>query len=151
MSRINPNFGRRKVRPTPPSAPQRTTEPGTGQDAAWRNTRNTAGWILREARNERISNDLRLAVTALLVSLQKLGVTTKLLPPDGHRPRTPLTKRELQVLLGISQGQSNAEIGRALFVSEDTVKTHARRLYRKLRARDRAHAVAVGFQIGLLS
>ncbi len=42
----------------------------------------------------------------------------------------------------MADGKSNAEIGRELFVSEDTVKTHARRLFRKLGARDRAHAVA---------
>ena len=44
----------------------------------------------------------------------------------------------------MADGKSNAEIGRELFVSEDTVKTHARRLFRKLGARDRAHAVAAG-------
>ncbi len=65
--------------------------------------------------------------------------------------RTPnLTERELQVLRGMADGKSNAEIGRDLFVSEDTVKTHARRLFRKLGARDRAHAVASGFRVGLV-
>jgi DNA-binding NarL/FixJ family response regulator len=62
-----------------------------------------------------------------------------------------LTERELQVLRGMAEGKSNAEIGRDLYVSEDTVKTHARRLFRKLKARDRAHAVAVGFRAGTLS
>jgi len=67
-------------------------------------------------------------------------------------PRRPvLTERELQVLHGMAEGKSNAEIGRDLFVSEDTVKTHARRLFRKLGARDRAHAVAAGFRAGLVS
>ena len=37
-----------------------------------------------------------------------------------------------------------------LFVSEDTVKTHARRMFRKLGARDRAHAVAEAFRSGLV-
>ena len=46
----------------------------------------------------------------------------------------------------MAEGKSNAEIGRELFVSEDTVKTHARRLFRKLGARDRAHAVAAAFR-----
>jgi DNA-binding NarL/FixJ family response regulator len=66
------------------------------------------------------------------------------------RLRAPLTERERQVLHGMADGRSNAEIGRELFVSEDTVKTHARRLFRKLGARDRAHAVAVGFRSGVL-
>jgi DNA-binding NarL/FixJ family response regulator len=71
---------------------------------------------------------------------------------EPARPRRPaLTERELQVLHGMADGKSNAEIGRDLFVSEDTVKTHARRLFRKLGARDRAHAVASGFRIGLVS
>ena len=51
----------------------------------------------------------------------------------------------------MADGKSNAEIGRELFVSEDTVKTHARRLFRKLGARDRAHAVAAGFRAGLVT
>jgi DNA-binding NarL/FixJ family response regulator len=71
---------------------------------------------------------------------------------DAERVRrVVLTERELQVLRGMAEGKSNAEIGRELYVSEDTVKTHARRLFRKLRARDRAHAVAVGFRSGALS
>jgi DNA-binding NarL/FixJ family response regulator len=71
---------------------------------------------------------------------------------EPNRPRRPaLTERELQVLHGMADGKSNAEIGRDLFVSEDTVKTHARRLFRKLGARDRAHAVASGFRSGLVS
>ncbi|WP_091555310.1 response regulator transcription factor [Micromonospora pattaloongensis] len=65
--------------------------------------------------------------------------------------RITLTERELQVLRGMAEGKSNAEIGRDLFVSEDTVKTHARRLFRKLGARDRAHAVAAGFRAGLVA
>ncbi|MDP9815952.1 DNA-binding NarL/FixJ family response regulator [Spirilliplanes yamanashiensis] len=69
--------------------------------------------------------------------------------PAGRR--LALTERELQVLRGMADGKSNAEIGRELFVSEDTVKTHARRLFRKLGARDRAHAVAAGFRAGLVA
>ncbi|SCE89947.1 helix-turn-helix transcriptional regulator [Micromonospora chokoriensis] len=73
--------------------------------------------------------------------------------PSARPSRTSigLTERELQVLLGMAEGKSNAEIGRELFVSEDTVKTHARRLFRKLGARDRAHAVAAGFRAGLVA
>jgi DNA-binding NarL/FixJ family response regulator len=81
--------------------------------------------------------------------------STLVVPAQRERepvaPRRPqLTERELQVLHGMADGKSNAEIGRDLFVSEDTVKTHARRLFRKLGARDRAHAVASGFRSGLL-
>jgi DNA-binding NarL/FixJ family response regulator len=75
-------------------------------------------------------------------------------PPEPMPPtrrRLALTERELQVLRRMADGKSNAEIGRELYVSEDTVKTHARRLFRKLGARDRAHAVAAGFRAGLVA
>jgi DNA-binding NarL/FixJ family response regulator len=84
------------------------------------------------------------------------GPSWRVGPRAGDRPevvarRMTLTERELQVLRGMADGKSNAEIGRELFVSEDTVKTHARRLFRKLGARDRAHAVAAGFRAGLVA
>jgi len=65
-------------------------------------------------------------------------------------PTPELTEREQQVLEGMSQGKSNGEIGRSLYLSEDTVKTHARRLFRKLGVSDRAQAVALGFRHGLV-
>jgi DNA-binding NarL/FixJ family response regulator len=73
---------------------------------------------------------------------------------SGRRTSGPsgdLTEREMQVLRGMSQGKSNGQMGRELFLSEDTVKTHARRLFRKLSAADRAQAVAQGFRRGLVS
>ena len=69
-------------------------------------------------------------------------------PPPGRAPQ--LTERERQVLEGMASGKSNGEIGRQLYLSEDTVKTHARRLFRKLGAADRAQAVALGFRWGLV-
>lgn len=66
--------------------------------------------------------------------------------PEGAR----LTARELEVLERMSEGMSNAEIGRDLRVTEDTVKTHAKRMYRKLEAHDRAQAVAIALRAGLL-
>lgn len=69
----------------------------------------------------------------------------------GRTPAVQLTERELQVLVGMSQGKSNASIGRDLYLSEDTVKTHARRLFKKLGVRDRAQSVAIGFRTGLLT
>lgn len=70
-------------------------------------------------------------------------------PPPGENV-PGLSEREHQVLVGISDGQTNAAIGRDLHVSEDTVKTHARRLFEKLGARDRAHAVRRSFELGHL-
>ncbi|MCW2635623.1 MAG: Response regulator containing a CheY-like receiver domain and an DNA-binding domain [Blastococcus sp.] len=66
-------------------------------------------------------------------------------------PVASLSLREMQVLPGMSQGKSNAQIGRELYLSEDTIKTHARRLFRKLGAKDRAEAVATGFRRGIMT
>jgi len=62
-----------------------------------------------------------------------------------------LTEREMQVLRGMSAGRSNGEIGQELYLSEDTIKTHARRLFVKLGAHDRAHAVLLGLRHNLLA
>jgi DNA-binding NarL/FixJ family response regulator len=61
-----------------------------------------------------------------------------------------ITEREFQVLRGMSEGKSNAAIGRDLYLSEDTVKTHARRVYSKIGAKDRAHAVLLALRHGIL-
>lgn len=71
-------------------------------------------------------------------------------PPAPAPALVELTKREVQVLVGMSNGRSNAQIGQELFLSEDTVKTHARRLFRKLGANDRAQAVAIGLRRGII-
>ncbi|WP_284748268.1 response regulator transcription factor [Amycolatopsis sp. RTGN1] len=80
----------------------------------------------------------------LVAALAHILVTTS-------ETRSPsLTERELQVLQWMSQGKSNGQIGRRLRLSEETVKTHARHLYRKLGARHRAHAVAYGLRHSLV-
>ncbi|MBU4215708.1 MAG: response regulator transcription factor [Actinobacteria bacterium] len=71
-------------------------------------------------------------------------------PSAPVAPLAPLTRRELEVLVGMSNGRSNGQIGQDLYLSEDTVKTHARRLFRKLGASDRAQAVAIGMRRGLI-
>ncbi|MGH3713588.1 MAG: response regulator transcription factor [Micromonosporaceae bacterium] len=97
-------------------------------------------------------DDLVTALTRGILMICPNGAPVVPIQRDtGGNHRVVLTERELQVLRGMSEGCSNAEIGRQLFVSEDTVKTHARRLFRKLGARDRAHAVAAAFRAGLVS
>lgn len=61
-----------------------------------------------------------------------------------------LSRRESQVLALIAQGLGDGEIGRELFLSVNTVKSHVRRVLSKLGAGDRTHAVAVAFERGLL-
>lgn len=56
----------------------------------------------------------------------------------------------MTVLLGIAQGKTNREIGRELYLSEDSVKGRTGRLMSKLGARSRAHAVHLGHVAGLL-
>lgn len=64
---------------------------------------------------------------------------------------TSLTTRECQVLDGMASGGTNRTIGATLGLGEDTIKTHARRLYSKLGVHDRAHAVSEGYRRGLLT
>lgn len=92
--------------------------------------------------------EVRVVVGQALIEPQP--TTDAGIPGQEERPVATLTDRELEVLSGMCEGQSNAEIGRALFLSEDTVKTHARRLFRKLGAADRAHAVAIALRRGLV-
>jgi len=61
-----------------------------------------------------------------------------------------VTKRQQDILVGIAKGAMNAEIARALFLSEDTVHTHVRGLFRKLKVGNRAAAVAVSYDLGIL-
>lgn len=61
-----------------------------------------------------------------------------------------LTDREIEVLAAIAKGGTNREVARELLVSEATVKTHLLHLYQKLGVRDRAAAVRVAFQRGLI-
>jgi DNA-binding NarL/FixJ family response regulator len=60
-----------------------------------------------------------------------------------------LTARELEVFRLITRGYSNAEIGRELFISDTTVKTHVTRLLQKLELRDRAQAIVLAYQTGM--
>jgi ATP/maltotriose-dependent transcriptional regulator MalT len=62
----------------------------------------------------------------------------------------PLSARERQVLALVAKGASNREIARELFISEATVKTHLTHLYAKLGVNDRAAAVAVAYDRGIL-
>jgi DNA-binding CsgD family transcriptional regulator len=64
---------------------------------------------------------------------------------DENRVRElQLTPRELEILGLIAQGLSNKEIAERAFVSENTVKTHASRVFDKLGARRRTEAVQLG-------
>ena len=62
-----------------------------------------------------------------------------------------ITPREHEILTLIAAGLSNREIAAKLFVSENTVKTHSSRLFDKLNARRRTHAVQIAKEAGLIA
>jgi DNA-binding NarL/FixJ family response regulator len=62
----------------------------------------------------------------------------------------PLSARETEVLALVARGRTNAEIGRALFIGEATVKTHLLRAFSKLGVSDRTAAVTKAIELGML-
>jgi len=87
------------------------------------------------------------------------SITKRLIGEFARRPaeeRTPppalddLTPREREVLVLVAQGMSNGEIAAKLFLSQGTVKTHVKRIFYKLGLRDRAQAVIVAYDVGLV-
>jgi two-component system response regulator DegU len=68
----------------------------------------------------------------------------------GHRPETPLSKRESQILQKVAYGATTKEVAHDLGISAHTVKTHLERIFEKLGANDRAQAVAIALRRGLV-
>lgn len=69
--------------------------------------------------------------------------------PEG--PVIELSDREEQILHLIAEGRSGLEIGARLFIAHRTVRDHKHTLYKKLGARNSAHAVNLAYQAGLLT
>ncbi|MFC4469689.1 response regulator [Streptomyces xiangluensis] len=72
-------------------------------------------------------------------------------PAAPHRDLAALTPRELEVLTLLGRGLSNAELAAELTLSEATVKSHVARIFAKLALRDRAQAVVLAYEAGLVS
>lgn len=68
---------------------------------------------------------------------------------SATRPTRHLTPREREVLSLVADGYSTADVARELWITEDTVRTHIRRMKARLEARSRAHLVAIAFREGL--
>lgn len=70
----------------------------------------------------------------------------------GRRPRAgqSLTKRQRQILQMFADGNSTTQVARKLGLGAETVKTHTKQLLSRLRAHDRAHAVAIGLRNSLI-
>ena len=115
-----------------------------------------SGFLLKDRPSEELVAAVR--VVAAGEALLAPSVTRRLI--EEFAKRTPstsdaaigeLTDREREVLVLMARGMSNAEIARSLFVAETTVKTHVGRVLQKLRLRDRAQAVVLAYESGLVT
>lgn len=94
---------------------------------------------------------LRRERTAVVVKEVPVSAPAEPFVRDEERlARLGVTPRELEILELIAAGLSNREIADRLFVSENTVKTHASRLFDKLGARRRTQAVRIGRESRLI-
>lgn len=87
-----------------------------------------------------------------LQAILKAAVKTA---PQPSKPGQPdgdlrLSQREAQILRLLAEGHSNKDLARKLFVTENTIETHLRRIYSKLGIRSRTQAVARAMEVGLL-
>ena len=92
----------------------------------------------------------------MLDAIREVYAGRRIIPPSvavqlaTHMAEQPLTMRESQILKCVAAGHSNYEIGKLLFISEQTVKAHLRHIMDKLGASDRAHSVAIAVRRGFL-
>jgi DNA-binding NarL/FixJ family response regulator len=115
-----------------------------------------SGFLLKDRPPEELVGAVR--VIAAGEALLAPSVTRRLIEEFARRPAAggppsgldELTEREREVLVLMAQGLSNAEIAGSLFVAETTVKTHVGRVLQKLRLRDRAQAVVLAYESGLV-
>jgi DNA-binding NarL/FixJ family response regulator len=118
-----------------------------------------SGFLLKDVTADHLANAVRLVTTgdALLAPsitrrlVQRFAVEDRQGgPPAAHRDLAPLTAREREVLTLLGRGLSNTELAGALTLSEATVKTHVARIFAKLGLRDRAQAVVLAYETGLV-
>jgi len=116
-----------------------------------------SGFLLKDVKPEALAEAVR--VVAEGEALLSPSVTRRLIEefartPDVHGTPPPeievLTEREREVLELIGRGRSNREIAERLVLSMATVKTHVNRLFMKLSLRDRAQAVVVAYESGIV-
>ncbi|MEU5030293.1 response regulator transcription factor [Streptomyces milbemycinicus] len=115
-----------------------------------------SGFLLKDMTAERLFEAVRVvaagdALLAPTVTRRLIGEFVRLRPHTAEpSPLALLTPRETEVLRLIAEGLSNAEIAARLTVSAETVKTHVSRVLAKLGARDRAQAVMLAYEFGLV-
>lgn len=113
-----------------------------------------SGFLLKRTPPEQLLEAIR--VVAAGEALLAPSVTKKLIEAFAARPQREakavesLTAREREVLRGIGRGLSNQDLAEELFISDNTVKTHVKRVFLKIGARDRAQAVVIAYEAGLI-
>ena len=137
--------------PSPPVVVMLTTFPDDEYLVA-ASRAGAGGYLLKSMPPGQIVASLRAAMSGQVIlapsMIEKLvrDTESRLVPPD---PRLEsLTPKEREVLALIARGRSNDEIGRDLFISEGTVKTHVAAILRKLGVRDRVQAAVVAVEAG---
>jgi DNA-binding NarL/FixJ family response regulator len=118
-----------------------------------------SGFLLKTTPPAHLANAVRACAqgeTLLSPSVTRQLIETfvqrpELGPAHASVPRLrALTAREVEVLTAVAAGKSNAEIGRGLFLSEATIKTHISHILAKLELRDRVQAVVFAYEAGLV-
>jgi DNA-binding NarL/FixJ family response regulator len=107
------------------------------------------GYLLKDAPREELFRAVEAAARGQAVLSP--AVATRLMGQMRAPASDTLSQRELEVLALIARGSTNREAAAQLFISEATVKTHLLHVYAKLGVKDRAAAVAVAFERGLLT
>ena len=107
------------------------------------------GYLLKDAPRAELIRAVRAAQRG--ESVLAPSVATRLVSQLRTRSGDALSDRELEVLTLISQGETNRGAAARLFISEATVKTHLLHIYEKLGVGDRAAAVAVAYERGLIT
>ena len=113
-----------------------------------------SGFVLKDDPAEQLISAVRTvaAGNALLspaITKRVIRQFTRITRPAPPKELGELTEREREILRLIAVGLSNAEIGRELYISETTVKTHVTHVLQKLGLRDRVQAVVLAYQAGL--
>ncbi len=113
-----------------------------------------SGFLLKDSPRAQLLSAIRRVVEdELVLSPSVLGRLVDSFVDHGARPRDErvgrLTPREVDVLVLLARGLSNAEIARELFLSVTTVKSHVARILAKLGLRDRVQAVVFAHETGL--
>ena len=115
-----------------------------------------SGFLLKDVTPEQLVAAVRLvrAGDALLAPTITRRLVERFASRDVavlHRDLSSLTPRELEVLKALGKGLSNAELAAQFQLSEATVKTHVARILSKLSLRDRAQAVVMAYETGLIT